>query len=172
MQRIQFVIPCNKQVVFKNCTSFTDCLSEINNTDIDNTKDIDVVIPMYNSIEYNDNYSKTSGNLWLFYKDEPALTDAGAIKKFPDNSSSFKCKHKITGPTVNDGRKAVKIMVPLKYLSNFWRTLEIPLVNCEIIVTLICSKYCVVLNAAANHDTKFTINDKTLCFGCNFIKIM
>ena len=125
-QRIQFVAPCNKQVVFKNCTSFTDCISEINNTDIDNTKDIDVVIPMYNSIEYNDNYSKTSGSLWLFYKDEPALTDAGAIKKFPDNSISFKYKQKITGPTVNDGQKAVKIMVPLKYFSNFWRTLEIP----------------------------------------------
>ena len=63
---------------------------------------------MYNSIEYNDNYSKTSRSLWLFYKDEPALTDAGAIKKFPDNSISFEYKQKITGPTVNDGQNLLK----------------------------------------------------------------
>ena len=54
----------NKEVMFKHCTPFTDCISEINNTQIDNAKDIDVVIPMSNLIEYSDNYSKTSGSLW------------------------------------------------------------------------------------------------------------
>ena len=56
----------NKRVIFKNCAPFTDCISEINNTQIDNAKYIDVVMPMYNLIEYSDNYSKTSGSLWKY----------------------------------------------------------------------------------------------------------
>ena len=56
----------NKKVVFKNCAPFTDCISKINNTQVDNAKDIDIVMPMYNLIEYSDNYSKTSGSLWQY----------------------------------------------------------------------------------------------------------
>ena len=82
---------------------------------------------MCNLIEYWNNYSKTSGNLWQFHRDEPTLNIAGELDNFPGNSASFKVKQKITGSTRNDGTKAVQIMVPLKYLSNFWRTLEIPL---------------------------------------------
>ena len=82
------------QVVLKNCTPFTNCISEINNTQIDNAKDIDVVMPMYNFIEYNDNYSKTSGSLWQYYRDEPALDNAGTLVNFPGNSASFKFKQK------------------------------------------------------------------------------
>ena len=54
----------NKKVIFKNCAPFTNCISKINNTQIDNAEYIDIVMPMYNLIEYSDNYSKTSGNLW------------------------------------------------------------------------------------------------------------
>ena len=73
----------NKEVVvFKDCTPFTDCISEINNTQIDNAKDIDVVMPMYNLIEYSHNYSKTSGSLWMYYRDEPFLDINGAISNF------------------------------------------------------------------------------------------
>ena len=86
---------------------------------MDNAKDINVVMPMYNLIEYNNNYSKTSGSLWHYYRDETALTDAGVPHNFPGNSASFKYKQKITGLTGNNGTKAVKILVPLKYLSNF-----------------------------------------------------
>ena len=57
----------NIQVVFKSCAPFTNCISEINNTEIDNAKDIDVVMPMYNLLEYSNNYSKTFGNLWQYY---------------------------------------------------------------------------------------------------------
>ena len=60
-----------KGVTFKNCAPFTKCISRINNTDIDNAQDIDIVMPMYNLIEYSDNYSKTSGSLWQYYKDDP-----------------------------------------------------------------------------------------------------
>ena len=77
------------QVVFKNCAPFSNCISEINNIQIDNAKDIDAVMPMYNLIEYSDHYSKTLGSLWQYYRDEPALTGAGAPDNFPGNSALF-----------------------------------------------------------------------------------
>ena len=106
----------DKGVTFKNCPPFTKCISRINNTDIDTAQDIDIVMPMYNLIEHSDNYSKTSGGLWKYYKDEPNnnMTD----------SELFKSKVKIRGKTPADGNtKYVEIIVPLKYLSNFSRTL-------------------------------------------------
>ena len=115
----------NKGVTFKNCVPFVKCVSRINNTEIDNAKDIDIVMPMYNLIEYSNNYAKTSGSLWQYYKDDPN----DDIMR----SESFKSKTKITGKTAADGNtKDVQIIVPLKYLNNFWRTLEMPLINCEV----------------------------------------
>ena len=73
--------------MFKNCGPFTDCTSEINNTEIDNAKDIEVAILMDNLIEYNDNYSKTSGNLWQYYRDKTALAN-GTNLNFPANSNN------------------------------------------------------------------------------------
>ena len=125
----------NKKVIFKNCAPFTNCINEINNMQIDNAKDIDIVMPMYNLIEYSDNYAKTTGSLWQYCKDIPARNNANnAIIIFSENNitDSFKFKAKITGQTGDDGTKDVEIMVPLKYLSNFWRTLEMPLINCEV----------------------------------------
>ena len=79
-----------KEVVFKSCVPFTDCISEINNSQIDNAKDIDAVMPMYNLIEHSDNYSRASESLWKYYKDEPSFTDVGAIANFDAaNNSSF-----------------------------------------------------------------------------------
>ena len=115
----------DKGVIFKNCAPFTNCISEINNTQVGNAKDIDIVMPMYNLIEHSDNYVKTSGSLWQYYRDETNNNLA--------DSESFKFKVKITGKTpANDNEKDVEMMVPLKYLSNFWRTLEMPLINCEV----------------------------------------
>ena len=128
----------NKGVIFKNCAP--KCMSRINNKDIDNAQDIDIVMPMHNLIEYSDNYSKTSGSLWQYYKDDPN-----------DNitqSESFKSKIKITGKTPAAGNtKDVEIIVPLKYLSNFWRTLEMPLINCEVNLILTWPKDCVITNS-------------------------
>ena len=61
----------DKGAAFKNCAPFTNCISEINNTQIDNCKDIDIVMPLYYLLEYSDNYAKTSGSLWQYYRDEP-----------------------------------------------------------------------------------------------------
>ena len=69
----------NKKVIFENCASFTICISEINYTQVDNAKDIDIVMPMYNLIEYSDNYSKTSGSLWQYCKNIPGVYDNNAI---------------------------------------------------------------------------------------------
>ena len=124
----------NKKVIFKNCAPFTIWISEINNTQAYNAKDIDIVMPMYNLIEYSDNYSKTSGSLWQYCKDVPAVNKDNAVVNFDDNNltDSFKFKVKMAGQTGDDGTKIVEIMVPLKYLSMFWRTLEMPLINCEV----------------------------------------
>ena len=108
-----------KNIMIKNWTPLTNCISEINNTQIDNAKDIDIVMPLNTLIEYSDNYSKTSESLWNYYGDEPFL-DNGSITNFPtDNikSASFKFKTKIADRAENDGTKNVKIRVPLKYLS-------------------------------------------------------
>ena len=71
-----------KEEIFKNCIPYTDCISEVSNTQIDYAKYIDVIMPTYNLIEYSDNYSKTSGRLWQYYRNEPDLTYAGAIDNF------------------------------------------------------------------------------------------
>ena len=140
----------NKGVTFKNCAPFTKCISRINNTDIDNAHDVDIVMPMYNLLEYSDNYSKTSGSLWQNYKDDPNhnLTD----------SESFKSKVKITGNTPAAGNtKDVEIIAPLKYLSICWRTLEMPLINCEVYLILTWSKDCVITNCTG--EGKFAITE-------------
>ena len=121
---------------------------------------------MYNLIEYSDAYSKTSGSLWEYYTDEPALDNNNNIIGFPainNNIISFKFKQQITGQTGNGGTKDAKIMVPLKYLSNIWGTPETPLINCEISLHLKWSKECILIaGAAANQEPKFTIADTRL----------
>ena len=143
----------NKGVIFKNGATFTDCISEINNTQIDNAKYIDVLMPMYNLIEYSDNYSKLSGLLWQYYKGDPNNTIT--------QSQSFRHMVKLTGKTPAAGKtKDVKIAVPLKYLNNFCRTLEMPLINGEINLILTWSEDFVI--SSATEKTKFKIIDTKL----------
>ena len=87
----------NKNFIFKNCTPFTDCITKINSTMIENANNIDLAMPMYNLIEYSDNYEKTSGSLWQFKKDEP--------NDNINDSESFKYKVKFTGQTGADVQK-------------------------------------------------------------------
>ena len=117
----------NKKVIFKNCPPFTNCISKINNTQIDNAEYIDIVMPIYKLIEYSDNYSKTSGSLWQYCKEILAVDDEGDIVNFngANATDSFSFTAKITGQTAADnnngniaGRVDVEIMVPVKYRSN------------------------------------------------------
>ena len=89
----------NKKVIFKNCAPFTDCISKINNTQVDNAKDIDIVMPMYNLLECSDNYSKISRTLWQYSKDMPAVNNNGNIVDFNGGNAidSFNLKTKMTG---------------------------------------------------------------------------
>ena len=108
---------------------------------------------MYNLIEYSDHYAKTSGSLWQYFRDESDDNLA--------DSESFKSKIKITGkPPNNDIKKDVEIMVALKYLSNFWRTLEMPLISCEVNLILTWSSTCVITNST--DAGRFAITDTRL----------
>ena len=141
----------NKTVPSKNNAPFINCISKINGVKIDNAEDLDVVMPMYNSLEYSTNYRKTTGSLWNYYRDEPS-------NPLSSNSESFTYKTSITGNTYNVcddeagydadevGKNITEVVIPLKHLSNFWRVLNIPLINCEIELILICSKICVLAN--------------------------
>ena len=121
---------------------------------------ISITMPMYNLIEYNDNYFDTSGSLWNFKRDE-IEEDADLTI---NNASSFKYKANIIGDTVADvanrEKEKVKTTVPLKYLSNFWRSLEMPLINCNIEFSLKWYEEC-ILTSAGNAAT-FTITDAKL----------
>ena len=109
-------------------------------------------MPMYNVI---DNYSKTSGSLLQYYKDYPNDNIA--------NSESFRSKIKITGNTPTDGNtKDAQIIVALKYLSNFWRTLGMPLINCEVNLILTWSRSCVITNSTVAGE--FAITEKNFMF--------
>ena len=129
-------------------------ISEISNKETDYAKNIDSVMPMYNLIEYSDNYLKTSGSLWQYYRDKPFINDGGVID-VPDDPDSASFKYN----TGNDGKKIVQIMVPLKYLINFWRILEMPLINCEINIFLTWSEKYIIVNENnyGHQDPKFAI---------------
>ena len=101
-------------------------------------------MPIYYLIEYSDNYSKTLESLCQYYSVELALNESGVIVNFPGHSASFKFK-------ISNGKKYVEIMVPLKYLTNFWWTFEMPLINCKTNLILTWSNKCVLSN-----DTKAT----------------
>ena len=144
------------QVLFKNCAPFEKCRTEINETVIDETDFINITVPMYSLIEYSDNYSDTSGSLWHFKRYE--TTNNADVSN--DNAPSFKYKANLIGNNEANGtQNGVKIAVPLKYLSNFWRSLEMPLINCKVELSLKWYERCLL--TAANTAT-FTITDAKL----------
>ena len=127
----------NKAVVFKNNVTFINCISKITGVKIDNAEDLDVVIPMYNLLQYSKNYRKTAGSLWKYYRDEPSNT-------LSSDYESLKYKTSITGNTYNVaageagydankvGKSETEIVIPLNHLSNFWKSL----IFCQLIVKL------------------------------------
>ena len=100
---------------------------------VDKADHIYIAMPMYNLVEYSDSYSGTSGSLWLFKRDDVPVNNADLSI---DNSKCFKYKAALVGKTSNhnNGKSFVedtKIVVPLNYLSNFWRSLEMPLIKLQ-----------------------------------------
>ena len=116
----------NTRLALKNCAPFTKCNLEINDEHVDTAKNLDIAMPMYNLIEYSDNYQDSSATLYQYKRDEPP-EDNDIDDLTTDNSSSFKYKVSLLGnPVVADNiaRRSVKVVVPLKYLSNFFRSLD------------------------------------------------
>ena len=152
-----------KNLVFKNNAPFRLCISKINITLMENAEDLDIVMPMYIVLEYSQNYSITSGSLWNYYRDK--------IDDVNDNASdgkSFKYKTKIVGKTPRRAERPgdegdanrpqqlavptlnVEFTIPLKYFSNLWKWLDLPLINCEIELDLSWIKDCVLIEQISN----------------------
>ena len=143
----------NIPVILKNNAPFVE-FGEI----IEDANDLDIVIPMYNLLEFSKNYRKTIGSLYIYYRDE--LSDDADNNSFDNikvvNSNTFKYKNKITGNPYNvcagvdgydvnkNGKQEIELAIPLKYLGNFWRALNIPLISCEVSLELKWNKNCVI----------------------------
>ena len=147
----------NRPLILKNNAPFVSCITRINGELIEDADDLDIVMSMYNLLEYSKNYRKTIGSLYNYYRDE--LSDDADDKNFDNikavNSNTFKYKNKIIGNTYNvdasaqgydvnkNGTQEVELAIPLKYLGNFWRALNIPLISCEVSLELKWDKNCV-----------------------------
>ena len=148
----------NRPLILKNNAPFFSCITRINGELIEDANDLDIVIPMYNLLEYSKNYRKTKGSLYNYYRDE--LSDDADDNSSDNikvvNSNTFKYKNKITDNTYNvdagvdgydvneNGKQEIELAIPLKYLGNFWRALNIPLISCEVSLELKWNKNCVI----------------------------
>ena len=148
----------NRPLILKNNAPFVSCITRINGELIEGADDLDIVMPMYNLLEYSKNYRKTIGSLYNYYKDE--LSDDNNFLNLLNNnvinSKTFKYKNKIIGNTYNvkagapdynankNGTQLVELAIPLKYLGNFWRALNIPLISCEVSLEVKWNKNCVI----------------------------
>ena len=154
----------DKKFAFKNNAPFTSCISKISNALIDNEEDLDIVMPMYNLIEYCKNYRKTTESLWNYYRYEPNSGTEGNINHSVKDSKSFNYKISITGTLEGNSveKDDVEIVVPLKYLSNFWKTVDITLINCDVSLTLTWSENFVITSKAtreANLDADPAVDE-------------
>ena len=147
----------NKSLIFKNNAPFVSCITRINGELIEDADYLDIVTPIYNLLEYSKNYRKTIGSLYNYYRDE--LTNDGNdnfANRNVVNSEAFRYKNKITGNTYNvdagaqgydvnkNGTQKIELAIPLKYLGNSWRALNIPLISCEAFLELKWNKSSVI----------------------------
>ena len=148
----------NRPVILKNNAPFVSCITRINVELIEDADDLDIVMPMYNLLEYSKNYRKTIGSLYNYYRD--VLSNDADDNNFANikvvNSNTFKYKNKIIGNTYNvnagadgydvnkNGTQEVELAIPLKYLGNFWRALNIALISCEVSLELKWDKNCII----------------------------
>ena len=129
------------KVAFKNCAPFTRCVTHINDEHVETAENLDILMHMYNLIEYSENYIDSSASLWQFKRDEQIMNNGNIVDVTTANSSSFKYKSSLI-----ENKKGATIAVPVKYLSNFFRSLEMLLINCKIHLELNRTKDCVMSN--------------------------
>ena len=131
-------VPGNTNVAFKNCAPFTRYVTNVNDEHVETAEKLDIIMPIYNLIEYSDSYSDSSGSLYQFKRDESPMNDnKNHFNAALNNSTYFKYKTSLLGKATDGDRndrslKNTKIVVPLKYLSNCFTALEMPLFNCRI----------------------------------------
>ena len=148
----------DRRLTLKNNAPFISCISKINGKLIEDAEDLDIAMPMYNLLEYSKNYEKTTGSLFNYYRDEPNKATIGngdnAINISIRDSKSFDYKANITGRLANNANKKedVEIAIPLKYSGNFWRSLNIPLINSEITLILSWYEECVLVGRALRNE--------------------
>ena len=168
------------QIPIRNCAPITKYITKVDGTTIDDAEDLDLVIPMYNLKGHSSNYSETAGSLWFYSKDEAFnfnvdIANTNSFKSFKYNTKLLGNTFAQDAPNQTNGIvKSSTIAVPLKYLNSFWRSLEMPLINCKINLKLKWTKYCVFCANDNDNDNAnniiFTIKDTKLYISsCNFI---
>ena len=152
--------PANSVVAFKNCAPFRTCDITINDEHVEKAEDLDIVMPMYNLLEYSDNYQDSTGSLYQFKRDEPPDDNANVA----NDITSLVHKSKLISGTDDNNVNNVKLVVPLKYVTNFFRSLEMQLVNCEIDLETTWHKDCMIssANAAAGQVVSFMFTNTKL----------
>ena len=146
-------VAADTNVAFNNCAPFTRCVTHINDENVETAENLDIIMSIYNLIEYSDNYADSFGSLYQFKRDEsPTNDDRNFSNVALDNSTSFKYKASILRKADDaDGNdkslKNTKIVVPLKNLFNFFSSLEMPLINCKIHLELNWNYDCVMYGA-------------------------
>ena len=154
----------NRKLILKNNAPFVSCITRINGELIEDADDLDLVMPMYSLLEYSENYRKTIGLLYNYYRDELTNDNNNNFaNRNVVNSNTFKYKNKIIGNTYNvdaaaagydtnkNGTQELEIAIPLKYLGNFWRALNIPLSSCEVSLELKWNKNCIITSLKERH---------------------
>ena len=150
-------VNADTKVAFKNRAPFGRCVAHINDEHVETAENLNIIMPMYNLLEYCDNYADSSGSFWQFKRDE--LNIATNPDVTTDNSTFFKYKSNLfENPAAAGVLNGVKIAFPLKYVSNFFRSLEMPLINCKIHLELNWTKHCAVSTAPDNNNNN---NNKT-----------
>ena len=138
----------NRKLILKNNAPFVLFITRINGELIEDDDDLDIVMPMYNLLEYSKNYRKTIGSLYNYYRDELTNDNNNNFaNRNVVNSSTFKYENKIIGNTYNEnknGKQTIELAIPLKYLGNFWRALIIPLISCEVSLEFKWNKNCII----------------------------
>ena len=169
-------IAANTNVAFKNCAPFVRCVTHINDEHVETAENLDIIMPMYNLIEYSDNYADSSGSLYQFKRDESPMNDAENHNNIVlDNSVFFKYKASLLGKATDaDGNdkslRNTKIVVLLKYLSVFFSSLEMLLINCKTYLEINWNNNCVMCRADTyaggdnfnNRETTFQITSTKL----------
>ena len=176
----------NTPIAFKKSAPFRRCVTHVNDEHVETAENLDIIMPVYNLLEYSGNYADSTGSLWQFKRDEQNMNNGNPADVTTADSSSFKYKPSLLkdlnfrkvaandNPNIAGAHRLftnAKIVVPLKYSSNFFRSLVMLLINCKIHLELSWKNNC-VMSTVGDNDNKTTFqitSTKIICSNCHFI---